>query len=331
MGRVLAAIAATGVLLVAAGGVVYVADEPDAVNAQTGQTREQRLVEALNEAKAGVQGAKADLAAAKTKLDAVEAEVDEALAYQPPPEEPPPPPPPPAASWSYDFQAVGTTNQKVWWGWDVQPSLYPKPRAVTLPATGVNVRGTDTTAVAFEVKDSDYSVGRQHAKVYVSFSENDAKTNVRAQDWQGVYRAYYWLPTTYRQPPAGNAGQNMFQFKWKHPSMGDPGGEPSFWSYTWNAAELGGNPALGPWYYAIAPDGQWRTDRRTQFDLGKWVEIQVVLNGSTAVWFKNGVQFAQHTYTGPPSGASEFIWGIGSYGRPAGPVYVAYADKRPLP
>jgi hypothetical protein len=325
MPRVFAIVAAA--VLAAAVGATVAAD-PGTVTAQTtSPTREERLVEALNEAKAGVQSAKADLAAAKTKLDAVEAEVDEALAYQPPP----PSPPPAAVSWSYDFNAVQTTNAKMWWGWDVQPSLYPKPRAVTLPANGVNTRGQDNTAVAFEVTNSDYSVGRQHAKVYVSFSENDAKTNVRPADWQGVYRAYYWLPTTYRQPPAGNAGQNMFQFKWKHPSMGDPGGEPSFWSYTWNAAELGGDPAKGPWYYAIAPDGQWRTDRRTQFDLGAWVEIQVVLNGSTAVWFKNGVQFAQHVYTGPPSGASEFIWGIGSYGRPAGPVYVAYADKRPLP
>jgi hypothetical protein len=217
------------------------------------------------------------------------------------------------------FESAFNTPFPDGWSWSyVQANAdgdfaYPTSTIESSWQGATNVAKFETTTAGLAL-----SPPRKHAKVYKGFvfpgGTFDAGTPDEVALINGVYRARFWLPLTY-SVPAGQVGSNIFQFKEKLVNQTQ---NPHTFCYTWNAADVGLNPSLGPALYVNNGVNDWQTTRRTQLPLGTWFEIKVaVTRGDALRWYLNDILFAtvpsSEKTIGVASNLSEWIWGVGNY------------------
>lgn len=254
-------------------------------------------------------------------------------ATKPQPSTPALPAPAVPPAWSAGFEG-GNFAEWTWWG-QGQTSLWGHIAVVDPASEGVPRFGGARVG-RFETTADDIAAGRTSAKVYESFRSNGRSP----AHVGGTYRAWYYLPPSYRVPL--NTDVNVFQFKEDYADAGGTWHSDALWwlnlsTASWakgmgGAAWIGTPPARGDAPVFLLQHAENRWTRQVRFmpaPLGRWFEIRADLRqGDRIDFFIDGRLYdtaRASEYPVNPFRSDSLGWtfGVGNYSTGAnGPLYL---------
>ena len=256
--------------------------------------------------------------------------------------------------WSAHFDRAGSACDFSAAGWDpyegdsVSP---PCPAGVGIVDAGraglPPLAGVEKVA-RFVVRPRDAAADppRYHAKLFRPFyargrsnRDTDQHSTRSPRDVSGSYRAWFFLPRSFRIPRGG--WRNIMQFKERFWNGRESGyrSEPTWW------LELSGRDSgvvAGVRYWNGGSAGT--AGRERMFPRGRWVEVRAdIRQGDRIEWFLDGRPLATGRHStwpvSPTRGRRSLAWnfGVGNYAgmgrggpsaRVSGPLYIGAAELR---
>ena len=259
--------------------------------------------------------------------------------------------------WSGDLAGSSTPCGFAQAGWDPYsgggdyPDCPTSVRIDSAAAAGIPAPPSGGSRVGhFEVTPADAQATppRYHAKLYKPFYAPGYSDRERHQhatrspaDVSGTYRAWYFLPLSYRIP--GTGWRNIMQFKERHWDGRQSGYQsvPTWWLVL-SDGDGRGTPYAGVNYWNGGNAGG--AGEAVVFPRGRWVEVKAVIRqGESIEWWVDGRRIAtgaNSTWTvGPSHGERSLAWnfGVGNYAGAGGsgrwqdrvsgaPLYIAGAE-----
>ncbi|MBX5468679.1 MAG: hypothetical protein IRZ21_02135 [Thermoleophilaceae bacterium] len=190
---------------------------------------------------------------------------------------------------------------------------------------------TGKRVARFETTPDDIAHQRWHAKLFKAFT--DGKGHPPA-DVSGVYRVWYYLPTTYRVP--NGTSVNALQFKDDYrKSDGSKQSDPLWWINFGNAgywSSRGGPRGLRSDYPVAYINNwggtHWNSVKFMAVPLGRWVEFRAEVHQNDRIDFYidgkllDTARASEYPVRPFHSSSIDYTFGIGNYSSGAnGPLY----------